>query len=480
MLNPSENSKSSWPMSVKVLIVLGLLALVTGCVIYFVGHVTQARWQRYAEKLRAAGSPLTFDEIEELREIVPDDQNSALVINRLADRLKQMGGHRPEGDVFVFAGRKPKPSFFEGIPRDLIVPSREFLERHRDLFTELLTLRDKPGGRFDLKKDTGKGVLSMILPELTHVRAAAKLARLDGMLRLIDGDTAGAADAVHLQIAISATLNEHPSLIGRLVQVAVQALAVKTVEDTLRVGELDVATLNRLTTTLAGSLGRSPMKWALWGERAFFVGTCDELAAGKISPSQLMSIDGGGGEGVVLPFLPAMFVRHNQACGVEMYSWLVDAVDDPVALIQAAQRIEVEAPKLPVTQALVRVMLPSLIRAVILNVRLQAELRCAIAALAAERFRLKSGRLPTSLDELVPEFLGEVPVDPFDGKAMRFAIIDEGIVIYSVNENLIDDGGQVVRRKRKQRPHLLDVGFRLFRPEHRGLLLIDGPEDTED
>ncbi len=476
----SETSKRSWPVSVKVLLVFVSLILLACGVVYVLGWVAHTRWTRYAEELRAAGCPLTFAEIEAKRTTLPADRNSALVINRLADRLNKLGIPHQEGKVFVFSGRSTRVSFFEGVPRELIDTSRRFLDRHRDLLAELLTLREMPSGRFDLDYGPdGDDVFSAIFPQLGHVRGAGKLAHLDGMLRLIDEDVAGAAEAARLQFAIGAALNEHPTLIGRLVQMAVQALAIQTVEDALRVGEWDTATLGRLTATVTASLDSSSIKWALWGERAFFVELCDGIASAKISTAQLISSDGTGSGGVSgLPFVPVVLVRRSQALGVEMYSWLIDAANDPEALIQATERIDNEVAKLPFTQFLVKIMLPSVPRAMTLDARIRAELRCAVAALAAEGFRMKSVHLPASLSELVPDFLDAVPIDPFNSDAMRFASTEKGIVIYSVGGDLVDDGGQVAIRQK--RPYYLDVGFRLLKPEHRGLVLIDNPETEED
>jgi hypothetical protein len=58
-----------------------------------------------------------------------------------------------------------------------------------------------------------------------------------------------------------------------------------------------------------------------------------------------------------------------------------------------------------------------------------------------ERFRIKHGRLPTSLDELVPEFLNAVPDDPFDGRPLRFISDERGCTVYSIGVDGIDDGG---------------------------------------
>ena len=49
-----------------------------------------------------------------------------------------------------------------------------------------------------------------------------------------------------------------------------------------------------------------------------------------------------------------------------------------------------------------------------------ARLRCAKTACAVERFHLKYKKFPGKLEQLVPEFLPKVPIDPFDGKPLRY------------------------------------------------------------
>ena len=46
--------------------------------------------------------------------------------------------------------------------------------------------------------------------------------------------------------------------------------------------------------------------------------------------------------------------------------------------------------------------------------------RSFIAVLACQSYRAKHGKLPDSLDELVPELLDEVPRDPYDGEKLRW------------------------------------------------------------
>ncbi len=57
------------------------------------------------------------------------------------------------------------------------------------------------------------------------------------------------------------------------------------------------------------------------------------------------------------------------------------------------------------------------------------------------RYRAKYSKDPAKLDDLVPEFLTHVPLDPFDGKPLRMKKGATGVILYSVGANVIDDDG---------------------------------------
>jgi hypothetical protein len=86
----------------------------------------------------------------------------------------------------------------------------------------------------------------------------------------------------------------------------------------------------------------------------------------------------------------------------------------------------------------------------------EARLRCAALAIAAERYRRANGHWPRTLDELTPAYLAEIPRDPFDGKPLKLARRVDGIVIYSISSNGIDDRGDTG-----------DVGIRLWDVKQR-------------
>ncbi len=86
--------------------------------------------------------------------------------------------------------------------------------------------------------------------------------------------------------------------------------------------------------------------------------------------------------------------------------------------------------------------------------RYRANHECLRVFLAIRSFRAKhSGRLPDSISDLVPAILASLPVDPYNGQPLRFDR-KKGLV-WSVGENLRDDGGDVLGRSYVNR----DIGI---------------------
>ncbi len=68
--------------------------------------------------------------------------------------------------------------------------------------------------------------------------------------------------------------------------------------------------------------------------------------------------------------------------------------------------------------------------------------RIVVTAIALKRFELKYANFPEKLSDLTPEFLSSIPLDPVDGRPLRYRRKADGtFVLYSVGENGRDDGG---------------------------------------
>ena len=77
----------------------------------------------------------------------------------------------------------------------------------------------------------------------------------------------------------------------------------------------------------------------------------------------------------------------------------------------------------------------------------QTKLTQLMVACALERHRLVSGVLPEELDELVPHYIEEVPIDVFSGQGLHYLRDGDGYVIWSVGWDGENDGGRPVAEK---------------------------------
>lgn len=74
--------------------------------------------------------------------------------------------------------------------------------------------------------------------------------------------------------------------------------------------------------------------------------------------------------------------------------------------------------------------------------RRDLEMRVLQVRAAIALYRKQRGAPPDHLDALVPEFLPEVPSDPFDGNPLRYRRTEHGWKLWSVGYDLKDDGGE--------------------------------------
>jgi len=82
--------------------------------------------------------------------------------------------------------------------------------------------------------------------------------------------------------------------------------------------------------------------------------------------------------------------------------------------------------------------------------RAQARAFTARLGLALAAYKQQTGSYPDDLAALTPDFIEEIPLDPFTGKPFIYRTEGEGFVLYSIGPNLTDDDGIYLRDKRNQ------------------------------
>lgn len=272
--------------------------------------------------------------------------------------------------------------------------------------------------------------LAQRLPYLAQFRSAARVlaarARvmrdygyyLESALDCIDG-LHMAQDVATQRILISC-------LVGR----AIERIMLEQLHQTIPAltEQEAVLCINHMRSALRRRL---PLRGTLEGEReAMRWAFRDELVPNLGDPAKLKELLGGDG-GVTIPpvWSPA---RAWQDLGTQFDAALANAevpVWEPFA-------------RKPDADPMVLLLLP-VMTGTLLGERDQlARLRGTLVHLAVQAAWCRDGTPPESLDELVPDYLPEVPTDPFNDEPMRWAARDDVWYVYSVGPDLQDDGGK--------------------------------------
>jgi hypothetical protein len=416
-----------------------------------------------------------WHEIQEDLEPIPDDENSIFVIQKVADAAKQWNRHlkTAEGESLLDYSL-PVNRWLDAAR---IARLRDVLSKHEDCIALAASLAKHPRGRAVVALTPN--ILGTRTPQTDHCWGAADVLALATERLLSEGKFDDAAELVRAMAHVSAALRDDPFWFSQRTRVTIRYLAIKRMERLLATGQLSDRACLRLANHLTTLTNDNPLLDAIRGQRAIFHELFENLYAGRASLIELMM---GPHESAwecaqVLAYryrLPEdhafLLSRCNEFC---------DAARLPVG--QRWPRWKALNTKLGASQntaqnqrrcLLAHYALLDALRHADYWTRCDAELSCAVVALAAERFRLAHKRWPASVNELCPVFLPEPLVDPFDGQPLRLKRCADGLVVYSVSADGQDDGGDL---DVPQRGPAKDVGFHLFDSQQRGLSPLPRP-----
>ncbi len=470
--NPPDKRK--WlKRAAFVLLGLFLLVAIPVSVLKLIGRsALRAQLQR----LRDAGEPLTFDDYLARLPELPEGVTAAKILADLGDELSTVKEQVGDQDRLPILGKADSPKWSEPWPVEVFENVKLFLDREEPLLARLDHLGDVPPGRLEL--DLVSNPMNAFLPNMKCYRIATKIEALAAVRDAAESDIDSAMLRCRAIFSIGASLRDTPTLISALSLIAVEAMGLDATERVLSYGVPRTESLRGLQDVLEQHDFHNTLLVGLTGERLFQIAMFEYMANGGWSTTPVLSTNPPA-----LPtdsiWLLGGFRDLNLAMSLELLSDLIDASDSPRNTIVAAHAYESRVQGLhPVKYCFCTLFLPAYSRACELSGRHIAQVHCARAALAAERFRLDKDNWPTQLAELVPNYIKEIPIDPFDGQPVRYKRDTDRITIYSIGENASDDGGDLVRPGQCAGPP--DVGFRLLNPEVRGFTTIDAASEDND
>jgi len=417
-------------------VALGIVALLAALVV-LLALTKRGGVERRVEALRAQGYPTSFAELAEQHQLPEGIENAADVY------LKAFAAFRPPTDKpnTIFIGQAQLPALGAPLSEAVAQATAQFLADNQQCLELLREAGQIEQCRYDW--DFSQGT-----PPLSSVRQCAQLLVAAVVMRGQQGDATAAIACLQDELRLAQSLRHEPLLISYLVRVACTALSLRALEQTLSVMSFTDDQLVQIDRILAEATATLDLTEAMVTERCFSIEAIRD-------PSRL-----GGG------FTRALKIPGLRGLGMaDILDYMADCIEasdlPPHQRASRFRQIRDEVGDLSFLHAVVKTLAPALGRVAELDLRGRADLDLARTALAIERYRLATGQVPERLAELVPQYLDTVPLDPFDGRPLRYRRTDAGYRLYSVMEDGQDNGGITRAEANKGDPY--DFSFTVNR-----------------
>src|SRR5579884_262935 len=394
-----------------------------------------------------------LEDIEAARDKMPDEENSAQVLIEATQHLSQ---------PWPPLGFPQEP--FHIVPPNELLDESDFdrlsrgLESVKSVLAMAGKLADMPRGRYRLQY--GINPIATPLVDQNQSQRIVSILAFESMKWNHTGESRKALTVCRAALNAARSLGDEPIFRSQMLRSSLAVFVCEAIERTLGQGEPPPEDMSILHKLLESEDAFPGLLIAMRGTRATSNTVLERVEHGEVSVDELLPRGSDWLERTSLA-MSFMDTREDHALLLSMMTRRVKEVQRPMQE-QAAleQHFEEEVHHLPETAILSRTLLPAVFQTGEIFRRKHALLRCAIASLAAERCRRDKKAWPDNADQLCPQYLSAVLLDPYDGKPLRYRRVEDGVIIYSVGQDVVDDGGNLNRDQR--RSWGVDIGFRLW------------------
>ena len=443
---PDETPKQitlRWFFRVCLLFLLAAVALLALFLIWRTNLWLRAH--RAEVRLQQAGYPVSFAEAgQKYYPEISSNQNAAIFFERAFALLP--GTNDPKIPMFPHYQSTNHAVFFSQKNLDgvghFVISNRACLD----------FLRQSPAAancRYPIKFDRWDEIL---VPHLAKLKESALMLSIEAFTKTRNGDTAGAVEDLNAIFRLGHSLDGEPLIISQKVRFSLVNILGNTLEEMLNTQPFTDALLSALATNFHNCSNPNIMEFATALE------FCTFLQYFNLSGSEVTAL--GKPKDEEADPLPRKF---ENAAYKSMRAAGFTATDH--ALFLEAMERQLQVVRLPFPQRLdsskevyrwvkerahhtlfdceLSTLTCSITeRAQFDEATMEARLSIIRAVLAIERYRLASANsLPDTLAALVPSVLDSVPLDPFDGKPVRYKKLTKGYMVYSIGPDRKDDGG---------------------------------------
>jgi hypothetical protein len=447
-------------LGVVLLLFMLWLAVMYGLFAYWADRELR---EAIAEADHESPSGWQLADIDARREQVPDEENAAFVVMKVKSLLPANWAIQTNS---TNAGTQQ--SWLELSPevqldQDMVAGLRTSLAQVEPARAEARKLIGMTRGRFPLEWADD---IFMTTFQSQDARSAANLLGYEAALAAQDGNADAAVDVVRALVGSARSIGDEPTLVSTLSRLACDAHAVAALERALAQGEPSLWHLEAVQALLEKEATEPLFVQGVRGERAGLHKMLLSLRHGDTTLSRLAGATGAV-EKKVMDLASPTLARRSHAHMLRLLNEYVEASQLPPekqpAVMKGLERKVIQAKiEYDVVTALV---MPAIIKVSEANRRGVGNLRCALVAVALERYRRDHGRWPDTLDALVPQYVAAVPADPQDGKPLRFKRRPDGVVVYWIGHDGADDGGKLNRLNYLAKGS--DQGFQLWDVDQR-------------
>ncbi|MCS7186998.1 MAG: hypothetical protein RMK89_08615 [Armatimonadota bacterium] len=306
--------------------------------------------------------------------------------------------------------------------------------------------------------------MAIAFPHFSKFREFARLLVAEGKWRKQQGDVDGAVESHLTALKLVRRMGDEPSgVIGFLVQGAIFTTSIHGLQQIL--SDVDASPQSYraiLAEILAWDIDRDFVK-AIQSERVFTIIACDWMKR-KASRKLLNKVTNTSGYtpfqlnlAIWLKSKNAM-IAHNELKSLNYYEAVLNLVREgepydwkKLNQLEEQWQREVSRPAKGLNlggvhliwdeNVVAKLLVPSFTQTFLKAANFHALQRLTQVAIALRLYRRENGRYPETLQELVPQYLPSVPLDPFDGKPLRYERLRNGFKIWSIGQDFKDNGG---------------------------------------
>jgi len=437
-----------------LLIVVVLLLLAFAC--YWARRtLLVAQVKRKLARLKELGEPVTFADL--VPPVSPQQDGTLFYQQAIAQlEIAQKKVPQPVWDsVYEFISRQPKKPFKLSDVQKVL----------REVEPALKTLRQAlnyPHMRMINWDAAEEDPMAILFLHLSRFREFARLSCAEGLWRKRQGDIDGAVESIMTALKLVRRMDDEPLLISFLVQGVIFRIALDGLQRILEDADASPQTYRALMVELkAWDIDRSFVR-ALQGERVFSITACQW--AQKVSLKELQELLNESNDNTPQINLALWlsgkrtFIAQNELVTLRYHEAFLSLARKGAPYDWAnLERLEKQwqeevdrpAPSLSLgalkltwdNKALAKRSFLPWSRTMQRAADWHALQRLGQVAVALRLYRHEHGRYPEALEELVPKYLPSLPVDPFDGKPLRYKRLAKGFKIWSVGMDMKDDGG---------------------------------------